>query len=142
MTSAYIPQALREGVAAQARYRCGYCLTAETISGVPMEYDHLTPRILGGRTTEENLWLACSLCNDYKGGQINAVDPLTRRTARLFNPRRQVWREHFCWSVDGTYIEGLMPTGRATVVALQLNRQCLVQARQHWAKAGWHPPKD
>ena len=28
MSSTYIPQARRQQVAAQARYRCGYCLTS------------------------------------------------------------------------------------------------------------------
>jgi len=27
---------------------------------------------------EDNLWLACSLCNDYKGDQIAAIDPRHR----------------------------------------------------------------
>lgn len=37
---------------------------------------------------------------------------------------------------------GLTPTGRATVVALHLNRATLVRARQAWSHVGWHPPRD
>ena len=37
------PKALCAKVAAQARYRCGYCLTAESIVGTSMELDHLIP---------------------------------------------------------------------------------------------------
>jgi hypothetical protein len=33
MTSAYIPQDLRQRVADQAQHRCGYCLTQEVIVG-------------------------------------------------------------------------------------------------------------
>jgi hypothetical protein len=37
-------------------------------------------------------------------------------------------------------IEGLPPTGRATVAALVLNRPILVRARRIWNAVGWHPP--
>src|SRR5208337_1093608 len=77
MSRSRIPKALRAKVAAQARYRCGYCLTAEPIVGTSMELDHLIPEALGGLTEEDNLWLACSLCNDSKGCRIAAEDPST-----------------------------------------------------------------
>ena len=48
--------------------------------------------------------------------------------------------EHFAWSDAGDRIVGLTPTGRATVVALQLNRPILVHARRAWTSVGWHPP--
>src|SRR5262245_9317297 len=142
MSQTYIPKALRDRVAAQARHRCGYCLTAEAVVGAPMELDHVIPESLGGRTEEENLWLACSLCNDHKAGRIAALDPLSGEVVRLFNPRMQVWAEHFRWSEAGDRIIGLTPVGRATVVALNLNRPSLVKARQAWVSVGWHPPKD
>ena len=77
MSDAYIPKAVREKVAEQTKYRCGYCLTSEAIVGTPMEIDHLIPQSMGGLTEEANLWLACSLCNDYKSDRIAALDPIT-----------------------------------------------------------------
>jgi len=142
MSDAYIPKAVREKVAAQARHRCGYCLTSEAIVGTPMEIDHLIPQSLGGPTEEDNLWLACSLCNDHKGDRIAALDPASGEIMRLFDPRRQAWREHFAWTEAGDRIVGLTPPGRATVAALNLNRPSLVKARQAWVSVGWHPPKD
>jgi hypothetical protein len=142
MSSSYVPKALRERVAAQARNRCGYCLTAEAIVGTPMEMDHLIPEGLGGLTEEENLWLACSLCNDHKADRIAALDSVTGEVVRLFNPRREVWGEHFRWTPEGDRVVGLTPTGRATVAALNMNRPSLVKARQAWVTVGWHPPKD
>jgi len=53
-----------------------------------MEIDHIIPEILGGLTVEENLWLACSLCNDHKGDRIAGRDAVTGETVRLFDPRR------------------------------------------------------
>lgn len=142
MSDAYIPRAVREKVAAQARHRCGYCLTSEAIVGTPMEIDHLIPQSLGGPTEEDNLWLACSLCNDHKGDRIAALDPASGEIMRLFDPRHQAWREHFAWTEAGDRIVGLTPPGRATVAALNLNRPTLVEARQAWVSVGWHPPKD
>ncbi len=140
--SDYVPRALRERVAAQAKHRCGYCLTTEAIVGAPMEIEHIVPRSLGGLTTEENLWLACPLCNEHKGNRIVALDVVTDQIVPLFNPRRQTWSEHFAWTPEGDRIVGLTAIGRATVIALNLNRPALVKARQAWVAAGWHPPRD
>lgn len=141
MSSAYIPEYLRLRVAEQARHRCGYCLSQVKITGFPMEVDHLFPRSLGGLTVEDNLWLACSLCNNHKGNRIAAEDPETATIVRLFNPRFQSWDKHFIWSDTGTRIVGKTAVGRATVKALQLNRPSLVEARTIWVGAGWHPPR-
>jgi hypothetical protein len=142
MTSAYVSKSLRARVEAQARHRCGYCLTPEHLVGSPLEIEHLFPTALGGRTEEPNLWLACSLCNSYKGTRVVALDSATGELVPLFNPRRQVWREHFAWTDSGDRIVGLTPIGRATVAILNLNRSSLVQARRAWASVRWHPPKD
>lgn len=142
MSTTRVPKELRATVAQQARHRCGYCLTSEAVVGAPMEIDHLIPEALGGATEESNLWLACSLCNDHKSKRIAAIDPMTNEFVRLFDPRRQTWSEHFQWNEQGNEIEGLTAIGRATVIALHLNRTSLVQARKLWIQVGWHPPKD
>lgn len=141
MSKRYIPKALRDLIAEQAGRRCGYCLTQEAIVGAPMEIDHLFPESLGGSTEEDNLWLACSLCNDHKGDRVAAPDPETGEVVRLFNPRHQSWAEHFAWTVEGDRIVGLTPMVRATAIALNLNRPALVRARRAWVDAGWHPPE-
>jgi hypothetical protein len=142
MSRSYIAKALREQIAIDARHRCGYCLTSARIIGAPMEIDHIVPESLGGPTLRENLWLACSMCNDHKGNRIAAPDPRTGEVVRLFDPRRQVWSEHFEWSLEGDVIVGRTATGRATVTAVRLNRAELVEARRGWIIAGWHPPQD
>jgi len=107
-----IPANLRRRIRAQAQYRCGYCLRAEELAGERMTLEHLRPESKGGKTEEQNLWLACRRCNEYKGVQTHALDPLTGKRARLFNPRAQAWSEHFAWDESGTEIQGLTPTGR------------------------------
>jgi hypothetical protein len=142
MSRSYVPKALRDRVARQARYRCGYCLTQESIVGTPMEIEHIVPEALGGLTIEDNLWLACSLCNDHKGDRIAAPDPFSGEIVRLFDPRHQVWADHFAWADEGARIVGLTLVGRATIMGLNLNRPTLVVARRAWISVGWHPPSD
>lgn len=138
----YIPIYVRRRVSEQAHYRCGYCLRSQELMGMPMTIDHIIPEMAGGNTVEENLWLACRRCNELKGGQTHANDPQTSGRTRLFDPRRQIWVEHFAWSEDGTLILGKTPCGRATVVALQMNNAEIVVTRRMWVSAGWWPPKD
>ena len=61
---------------------------------------------------------------------------------RLYNPRRQRWRDHFAWSSDFSVIIGLTATGRATVEALRLNREELVNLRRMLYTMGEHPPEE
>lgn len=142
MSGSRVPRALRQQIAAEARHRCGYCLTSSSITGTPMEIDHIVPESLGGPTVRENLWLACSMCNDHKSNRIAAPDPHSGEIVRIFDPRRQVWSDHFEWSTEADLIVGKTPTGRATIVAVRLNRAEVVEARRGWVIARWHPPKD
>lgn len=141
MSSPYVSQELRERIAKQARYRCGYCLTTELLSGTKMEIEHILPLALGGSSEEGNLWLACSLCNEYKGVRVVGPDPLTGSFEPLFNPRLQSWNDHFIWTDDFERIVGKSATGRATVAALRLNRPLLARSRRIWVTTGLHPPK-
>jgi len=142
MNEPHISASLRRKLAEESRHRCGYCLTTEANTGIPMTVDHIIPRAKGGKTTLANLWLACYRCNEFKGARTQAEDPLTGENAPLFNPRTQVWTEHFAWSADGTQIIGLTAVGRATVVALHMNDALRVTVRRRWVSVGWHPPKD
>ncbi|MCW5933624.1 MAG: HNH endonuclease [Fimbriimonadia bacterium] len=135
-----ISEALRESVRKSANHRCGYCLSPQQYVMSRLEIEHIIPRSKGGSNDETNLWLSCSLCNRFKGAQTTAIDPQSGKEVPLFNPRFQSWREHFQWEANGTVIEGLTPTGRATVVALQLNNELAIEVRRNWILAGWHPP--
>jgi hypothetical protein len=107
-----------------------------------MTIEHIKPESRGGLTIEQNLWLACRRCNEYKGNQTHARDLKTGKNVQLFNPRTQAWAEHFSWNDSGTEIRGVTPTGRATATALRLNRQEIVVTRRLWIAAGWWPPEE
>ncbi|MFZ1752297.1 MAG: HNH endonuclease [Caldilineaceae bacterium] len=139
MDRSYLSAALRAGVIADAGNRCGYCHSAEVLTGAPLEFDHIVPLAAGGSNTRENLWRICHRCNQYKGAQTHAKDDSSGEFVRIFNPRTQEWMEHFQWNADFTIIIGTTPIGRATVHALQLNRHLLVKARRNWSLTGWVP---
>ena len=139
MSKSSIPLVLRRQVASDSCYRCGYCLTLEVI-GIPMEFDHIIPESHDGPTTRANLWLACSRCNNSKADRTHAIDSVSQKRVRLFNPRKDKWDAHFRWADGGQRIEGKTAIGRATVEALNFNLRVRVMARRLWIDAGWHPP--
>ena len=66
-----------------------------------------------------NLALACYRCNKFKGPNLSAFDPRTRKMVRLFDPPRQRWTDHF--TVRGVLVLGRTATGRATVELFRMN---------------------
>ncbi len=130
MKKRYISADLRRRVREQAQSRCGYRRRTEELAGEQMTLEHIRPESRGGLTVELNLWLACRRCNEYKGAQIYALDPITGKRVRLFNPRAQIWGEHLSWDETGAEIQGLTPAGRATIIALQLNNPEIIVARR------------
>ena len=141
MSDGYISDELRGRVRARAGDRCGYCLSPQHLVYGSLEIEHIIPRARGGSSDEDNLYLACRLCNNFKGTQTEAGDPLTGTVVSLFNPRHQSWFDHFAWSEDGTRILGRTACGRATILALQLNNLLATTVRREWVSVGWHPPQ-
>lgn len=141
MSPTSVPDAVRARVRKAAGDCCGYCLSPQRLVMGKLEIEHILPRSLGGSDEEVNIWLSCGLCNRYKGSQTQGIDPVNDATVELFNPRTQVWTEHFRWSSDGAYIIGLTGVGRGTVTALRLNNELAVEVRRNWVLAGWHPPQ-
>jgi uncharacterized protein (TIGR02646 family) len=137
----YISRELRQKIIRAAHNRCEYCRTPQDLTFATFHIDHIIPKSSRGRTVFENLCLSCPFCNQFKKGRMRARDPEANRLARLFNPRRDRWEEHFRWSEDGTRIIGLTAQGRATVEALRMNNDIALNARQFWVAGGSHPPK-
>lgn len=138
--SAYIPQTLRDAVRRRAHQRCEYCHSVEWLTGQRHELDHILPVHLSGGSTFENLCLACSSCNRHKQIRTTATDPESGAEVSLFNPRLQLWREHFTWNAGGMRLVGLTAIGRATIEALAMNHSLVVAARSFWVSTGQHPP--
>jgi hypothetical protein len=137
--SAYVPVDLQRDVRAQFANCCAYCRTAEELTVVTFEFEHILPRSLGGETVLENLCLACPTCNRSKADHTRARDPVSAQDVPLFHPQCDVWAEHFAWAEGATEIVGLTSIGRATVDALRMNRSQLVRMRRMWGMMGEHP---
>ena len=131
---------LKRKIRQQAKNRCGYCLLPQSLNPSLLEIEHILPTAKGGTDDEENLWLACRLCNGYKGVQTGAIDPKTNKSVLLFNRRTQDWNEHFEWI--GEKISGKTVCGRTTVQALKLNNEIILPVREKWILVGWFPPID
>lgn len=136
-----ISRVMRERVRRRARNLCEYCLSQMSLTGHDFTVDHITPESEGGTDDFDNLCLCCFWCNSFKQNQIEHNDPRTSRRVRLFNPRLDVWKKHFRWSPTKTLIIGRTAIGRATVIALHLNRETLVRARRIWVHHSLHPPE-
>jgi hypothetical protein len=128
---------LKQLVHERAHGCCEYCRTSEENSGQTMQVDHIDPH---GEDILENLCLSCWNCNNHKRQATLIIDPETKTGAALFNPRTQIWAEHFEWIEGATKIHGLTPAGRVTIIRLKMNRPMIVVARQRWAAGGYHPP--
>lgn len=125
--------ALRKAVRERARDCCEYCGLPQACTILPHEPDHIRAQKHQGPTTAENLCWACARCNDFKGSDIAAHDPLTDELVPLFNPRTDDWDAHFRW--DWPLLAGKSPIGRATVALLQINLAERVHHRRLLGKA-------
>ena len=121
--------------------QCVYCQTRIDNTGQALTSDPIIPVVNGGGTNFLNLCRACRHCNESKGEQTYAIDPLTGETIALYHPRQQSWNDHFAWDQTGTRLLGRTATGRATIIALDMNNALILFARRRWVNAGWHPPK-
>ena len=99
-----------------------------------MRWTSIIPTKHRGETNAENLCLACLECNRYKGSDFGSFDPDTGRITTLFNPRQQVWQDHF--QLEGARIIPLSPEARVTVFVLKLNNEIRVRAREALIEAG------
>lgn len=133
-----IPAALRRLVIQRSDNRCEYCGISQIGQVATFHIDHVIPVVSSGETTAENLALACVSCSLRKGARLTLEDSETGETVSIFNPRQQVWKEHFDW--NGVQVIGLTATGRVTVQALDLNRSTMLAIRAEEELLGRHPP--
>lgn len=135
-----VSQATRRAVRERAGGLCEYCHSSENWQYVSFTIDHVLPPLLGGTDEADNLAYACFHCNRQKGSKITALDPISGDEVSLFNPRQQIWSDHFSWSMDKLRIVGLTAIGNATIDALKLNRERILLIRAADLVVDRHPP--
>ena len=140
MSEARVTVKQKRIISKRAQDCCEYCGSQERFATQAFSVEHIIPRSKGGKTILDNLALACQGCNNYKHIKTEGYDPVSGEFVQLFNPRKQNWHDHFGWSSDFTLIIGLTSIGRATIEALHLNREGLINMREVLYIMGEHPP--
>ena len=122
---------LRDAVIRRAGNRCEYCQLPAQFQISGFEIDHILPRSRGGQTELANLALACPHCNARKWAHTDGEDSESGQLVALFNPRTQIWGDHFRWSEEPPFMLVEVSTcGRATIARLQMNHPDLVSIRR------------
>jgi hypothetical protein len=99
--------------------------------------DHIIPN---DDNSVENLALACFHCNRRKSNKTTVFDDEINQEIAFFNPRRDIWSEHFAWSDDKIYIVPKTEIGRVTIDSLKLNRARILRIRFADVTVNRHPP--
>lgn len=112
--------------------RCAYC----GATGIPLQIEHLTPKVRGGSDRVSNLTLACGPCNQRKGSQTAAEFGFPQVQARATAPlgdaaavngtRWALWRR-----LDATGLPVETGSGGRT----KYNRTRLGLPKAHWTDA-------
>ncbi len=112
----------------------------QSLQGATFHVEHIVPRSVGGSDAVANLAWACPSCNLHKSDRTEfAVDEFSA-PVRLFNPRTDVWSDHFQW--DEYAIVGATEVGNATIAALDLNHERRQKIRQAEQLFGLFPSDD
>ena len=135
-----ISDKIRQIIIKRAKGFCEYCVSNSAFSQDPFDVDHISPIFEQGTDSLDNLALACHGCNLYKSIKISGYDDLSEQNIKLFNPRTDIWKEHFSWNSEFTKIIGWTPIGRVTITELKMNRDGLINQREILRFAGKHPP--
>jgi hypothetical protein len=130
----------KEFITQRAQGCCEYCWSQLKFSPDPFSIEHIIPLSKGGTYDLDNLALSCQGCNNRKYNHLEAYDPIDGKLAALYHPRQQSRSEHFVWSDDFTEMIGISPSGRATIIRLQLNREGVVNLRRVLKASDLHPP--
>jgi hypothetical protein len=126
---------VRQQVRQRANERCEYCQLPEAYGISRFHADHVIPvRRHHGSEGVENLAWACVGCNTNKSSDIASYDVDTKQLTPLYNPRTQLWGDHF--EIADGVIVGKTAIGRITVHLLQMNILGQVEMRRYLIKAG------
>jgi HNH endonuclease len=141
MLRPYISAIVRELVFERANRCCEYCKCPADYSTEPFSVEHIIPIVKNGLSDLINLALSCLGCNYNKSTKTEFFEPISQSLSPLFNPRTMAWNDHFMWDETFTFIIGKTIIGRATILALKLNRLQLRNLRRALIAIDEHPPE-
>ena len=132
-----VSASVRALVVLRASHHREYCGLSQAGQEAAFHIDHVVPRAAGGGSSATNLALACVSCSLHKAAKQKSVDPESMTEVDLFNPRSQLWSNHFQW--QDLRVVGRTKIGRATVAALKMNRALIIAIRREEKFRGRHP---
>jgi hypothetical protein len=113
-----------------------------TIQPVFVALKRILAGILWRVDPSQSCWYCiCVFCNRQKSNRTQGTDAESGEQVALFNPRQEPWSVHFAWSANRLYIIGQTPIGRATVAALNMNRERVIPIRMADVVIDRHPPE-
>ena len=124
----YVPADIRRIVVDRAGGRCEYCHIKESDTFCGCQIDHIISEKHSGQTIELNLAYTCAFCNRFKGSDIGSIAGSTGEFTRFYNPRIDLWAEHF--EFIEFRIVPLTPIGETTAQILKFNELDRVLERQ------------
>lgn len=133
----YVGAGVRRLVVDRAESLCEYCLIHEDDTFLGCEVDHVISEKHGGSSTADNLAYACVFCNRHKGSDIGSIVWRTEEFTRFFNPRVDIWMEHF--TLEESTLNPLTIIGEATASILKFNAEERLLERRILREAGRYP---
>ncbi|MEK7256803.1 MAG: HNH endonuclease signature motif containing protein [Bacteroidota bacterium] len=137
--SRHISDAWRKLIAERAFYLCEYCLIHADDTAWTCPVDHIISLKHGGAHHPDNMAQACLICNRDKGADLGTI-LMSGDFARLFNPRKDKWWEHF--ELKNGLILPKTDIGEATVKVLGFNSTDRVLERRWLIEQGRYPHPD
>ena len=134
----YISSKIRTQVWQRAFDCCEYCLLHRETAFFTHEIDHIISLKHKGKNILLNLALACYYCNRNKGTDIGSI--YKGQFIRFFNPRKDVWQEHFQLDLPTATIQSLSPIGEITATILGFNQVDRIIERQILIASNKYPP--
>ena len=95
--------------------------------GFSAEIDHIISLRHRGSNDPVNLAYSCWVCNNRKGGDIASITKEAGELSRFYNPRIDVWSEHF--RLEEYRIEPLTPIGEVTEFIFRFNDDDRIEER-------------
>jgi hypothetical protein len=114
-----VAKSIKEKVAKRANNCCEYCLLSERVSFYKFHIEHIRSLKHGGTSNLDNLAYGCPDCNAFKGSDIATFIENTDLLTPFFNPRKDIWEEHF--EIQNGAIYGKTLIGQATVKIFKFN---------------------
>ena len=117
--SRYVSEEKRKLVITRAKNCCEYCRLYQSDAFQKHQIEHIIALKHGGSSDLDNLALACTECNFHKGTDLSTMLLPDKELIRLFNPREDVWEEHFY--IEECIFYPISKIGEATIKVLKMN---------------------